>query len=240
MIQQFLAGRFSREFIKTSFWKTDKLKGQILLKHSPICSQLSFESAAIIGEYFSDKKDIFVDLLGKPGKIQRSGILHYLTLLWDEKLRKFGRVPKDFSDLMMESEQARILTSFGYSTEAIIENDLIDDIYMAEGNKEIPVLPFLKYLADVVILEGLAGGLQDPALIRKLWHNSYEVAPDDADLPFAVKYGVLSEREMKAAMQPKPLQERQLVMSSIVREFVSKHFPDHIGELFNRPLFRRR
>jgi len=100
VIQYFLAGRFSREFIKDSFWQTDKTKGYILLKQLPICSQLSFESAAIIAEYFSPKKETFVDLLGEPGKIHRPEILTYLKDLWDKKLREFGRNPKDFSELL--------------------------------------------------------------------------------------------------------------------------------------------
>lgn len=104
-LHQFLAGRFSREFIKLSFWQSDMLKGHILLKHLPICSQLLFESAAIIGEYFSPKKDTFVDLLEEPGKIHRPEILSGLKELWDKKLCDFGREPKDFSDLLMESSQ---------------------------------------------------------------------------------------------------------------------------------------
>src|ERR1700740_1673812 len=104
---------------------------------------------------------------------------------------------------------------------------------MAEGNKEILVVPFLKYLADVVILEGFAGGLHDPALIKTLWHNSYEVVPDDAKVAWMVELGVLSRSESKVVMKPNPLKERQMVMSIIVRKYVSKHFPDHLGQLFN-------
>jgi hypothetical protein len=234
MLQTFLAGRFGREFVKTSFWKPNKLKGHILLKHLPICSQMSFESAAIIGDYFSARKEIFVDLLGEPGKINRSAILDFLKRLWDEKVEKFGREPKNFHDFVMESEQARILTGFGYSIEALKDSpDLISDIYMTEGNKEIPVVPFLQYLSRYVILEGFAGGLHDPALVKKLWHNSYEVIRDDAEVARMVKHGVLSQSEAKAVKKPIVLRERQTQMSGIVREFVSKHFPDHMGQLFD-------
>jgi hypothetical protein len=232
-VQQFLAGRFSREFIKVSFWQSDMLKGHILLKHLPICSQLSFESAAIIGEYFSLKKETFVDLLGDPGKIHHSEILSYLRDLWDKKFREFGREPKDFSDLLMESERTRIMTGFGLSSDAIKNNpDSVWDTYLAEGDKKIPALSFLPYLSDVVLLEGFGGGLHYPEVVRKLWHNSYEIVPDDATVSEMVKYGVLNPREKKTVMEPKPLKERQIQLLALVKEYVVKHFPDHL-DLFN-------
>ena len=229
-LHQFLAGRFSKEFIKLSFWQSDMLKGHILLKHSPICSQLSFESAAIIGEYCSSKKEIFVDFFGDPGKIHRSEILSILKKLWDRKLSEFGRDPKDFYDLLMESERTRILTRFGHLTRAIESSpDSVLDSYLAEGNKKIPVTSFLPYLSDTVLLEGFSGGLHYPELVRKLWHNSYEIVPDDATVNDMVKYCVLSPAERKTVTEPKPLKERQIQLLSIVREYVSKHFPDHLG-----------
>jgi hypothetical protein len=229
-LHQFLAGRFSREFIKISFWQADMLKGHILFKHLPICSQLSFESAAIIGEYFSPRKETFVDLLGEPGKIHRSEILDGLKELWDRKIHEFGRDPKDFSDLLMESERTRILTGFGHSVEAIKNNpDLVWDTYLTEGDKKIPVTSFAPYLSDVVILEGFGGGLNCPELVRKLWHNSYEILPEEANVSWMVKYGALSPREKQTVMEPKPLKERQIQLLAIVREYVSKHFPDHLG-----------
>ena len=232
-VQQFLAGRFSREFIKVSFWQSDMLKGHILLKHLPICSHLSFESAAIIGEYFSPMKETFVDLLGAPGKIHRSEILSYLKDLWDKRFREFGRDPKDFSDLLMEYERTRILTGFGHSMDAIENSsDPVWDAYLAQGDKKIPVMSFLPYLSDIVLLEGFGGGLHYPELVRKLWHNSYEIVPDEATVSKWVKYGVLSPTEKQTVMEPKPLKERQIQLLAIVREYVSKHSPDHL-ELFS-------
>jgi hypothetical protein len=80
-----------------------------------------------------------------------------------------------------------------------------------------------------VLLEGFSGGLHYPELVRKLWHNSYEIVPDDATVNDMVKYCVLSPAERKTVTEPKPLKERQIQLLSIVREYVSKHFPDHLG-----------
>ena len=231
-LHQFLAGRFSREFIKLSLWQSDMLKGHILFKHSPTCSQSSFESAAVIGEYCSSKKEIFVDLLGDPGKISRSEILGVLKELWDRKLSEFGRDPKDFFDLLMESERTRILARFGDLTRAIKYNPYsVLDTYLAEGNKKIPAISFLPYLSGTVLLEGFGGGLHYPELVRKLWRNSYEIVPDDAAIDYMVKYGVLSPGKRETVMQPKLLKERQTQLLPIVREYVSKHFPEYL-ELF--------
>jgi hypothetical protein len=194
---------------------------------------LSFESAAIIGEYFSAKRETFVDLLGEPGKIHRSEILSYLRGLWDKKVRQLGREPKDFSDLLMESERTRILNGFGQSSEAIQRNPVSAwDAYLAEGDRKIPVMSFLPYLSDVVLLEGFGGGLHYPDLIRKLWHDSYEIVPDDVTVSGALRYGVLTPTERQMFMEPMPLKERQRQLLAIVREYVSKHFPDHL-ELFS-------
>jgi hypothetical protein len=232
-LHQFLAGRFSREFVKSSFWQSDMLKGHILLKHLPICSQLSFESATIIGEYFSLRKKDFVDLLGDPGKIHRSEILGYLKNLWDKKMNDFGHDPKDFSDLLMESERARILTSLTISTKNIENNpDSVWDTYLTKGDKKIPVLPFVSYLSDTVLLEGFGGGLYYPDFVRKLWHKSYDILPDNISVNEAVKYGVLSPSEKQIVMEPKPLKERQIQLLFIVKDYVSKYFPDHL-ELFS-------
>lgn len=244
-LQQFLAGRFSNEFIKTSFWQSDRLKGYILLKHLPICSQLSFESAAVIAEYFSQNKETFVDLLGEPGKIVRGSIVTLLKDWWDERLREFGRNPKTFSDLLMESERARSLTplfasdrfrSGGYI--AVSEREAIEkkygsvmEAYLAWGERKIRAMDFLGYLSDSIILEGFGCGLHYPELVRELWHNSYEVAPDEAGINESLKYGVLSPEEARAAMEPKPLKQRQLQLLLIVIEFVWKHFPDHVTAL---------
>jgi hypothetical protein len=209
------------------------LKGYILLKHLPICTQLSFESAAILGEYFSLKKETFVDLLGDPGKINRSEILGCLKDIWDKKFREFGREPKDFSDFLMASERTRILSSFGLSSDVIKNNpDAVWNTYLAKGDKKIPVMSFLPYLSDVVLLEGFGGGLYYPELVRKLWHNSYEILPEYTTVNWAVKYGVLSQKEKQTVMEPKPLKERQIQLLVIVKEYVSKHYPDHL-ELFN-------
>lgn len=232
-LHMFLAGRFSREFVKLPFWQTNTSKGYILLKHLPICSQLSFESAAIIGEYFCSKSDLFVDLLEEPGKIHRSEILNILKELWDKKLDQFGREPKDFSDLLLESERSRILNGFGVSMEAINSNPAsIWDTYLAEGNKKIPVLSFVPYLSNTVLLEGFGGGLHYPEVVRKLWHNSHEIVPDNETVSKLVKYGVLSSTEKQTVMQPQPLKARQMELLAIVKEYVSKHFPNHL-ELFN-------
>ena len=227
-LHQFLAGRFSREFIKTPFWRSNMLKGYVLLKHSPICSQLSFESAAIIGEYYSPEKEVFVDLLGDPGKIERSGILNSLKELSNSKLSDFGGDPKDFSDLLMKSERTRILTHLG-NVKGITEGsgDLVWDAYLKQGNMKIPAISFLSYLSFPVIVEAFGVGLHHPHLVRKLWRNSYEVISDTATVDLWVKYGVLTDVERKAVMEPKPLKERQTQLLPIVREYVSKHFPDH-------------
>ncbi|HXZ33911.1 MAG TPA: hypothetical protein VEH30_16665 [Terriglobales bacterium] len=230
-LQYFLAGRFSGEFIRTSFWQTDRLKGHILLKHLPICSQLSFESAAIIAEYFSENKEAFVDLLGEPGKIVRGAIVANLKDMWDQRLREFGRDPRNFSDLLMESERAKIMTGL-FTREAIEKNySSVMEAYLAQGEMKIPVQYFLGYLSDGIILEGFGCGLHYPELVRELWHNSYEVAPDKALINESLKYGVLSPEEARAAMEPKPLHQRQIQLLSSVREWVQKHFPGHVTAL---------
>lgn len=127
----------------------------------------------------------------------------------------------------------RILSGFGLSREAIKNNpDSVWDTYLAEGDKKIPAMSFLPYLSDSVLLEGFGGGLHYPELVRKLWHNSYEIVPDVAFVTEMVKYGVFSLTETQTVMEPKPLKERQIQLLAIVREYVSKHFPDHL-ELFS-------
>jgi hypothetical protein len=229
-IHHFLAARFSREFVKLPFWRSDMFKGYILFKHLPICSQLSFESAAIIGEYFSSKKETFVDLLG--GRGERREILDILKKLWDKKLREFGRSPKDFSDLLMESERTRILTGFRNSMTSTEKKHSVWDAYLAEGDTKIPVMSFLPYLSDFVLLEGLAGGLHYPEVVRRLWHKSYEIVPDEATVNEFAKNGLFSPMEKQTVMEPKPLKERQVILLAIVRDYVSKHFPDSL-ELFS-------
>ena len=140
---------------------------------------------------------------------------------------------KDFSDFLMESERTRILAGFSLSSDAVKNNpDSVWDTYLAEGDKKIPAISFLPYLSDVVLLEGFGGGLHYPELVRKFWHNSYEILPDYITVNEAVKYGVLSQTEKQTVMKPKQLKERQIQLLAIVREYVSKHFPDHL-ELFN-------
>ena len=89
-------------------------------------------------------------------------------------------------------------------------------------------MSFLPYLSDTVLLEGFSGGLHYPEFVRNLWHSTYEVIPDDATIKDAVRDGVISPTERKTVMEPKPLKERQTQLLSILREYVSKHFPDHL------------
>jgi hypothetical protein len=228
----FLAGRFSREFVRTSFWQKDPLKGHFVLNDLPICSQLSFESAAIIAEYFSARKDAFVDLLSQPGDLRRTENLNYLRTLWDSKLREFRESPKNFSELLMDSERGRILSYFGIPMDAIKDNpDIVSNTYLEDRDRKVPVADFLPYLADKVILEAFGGGLHYPELIRTLWHNSYEVVPQEAEVSQMIKLGVLSPREGKNVLVPKPLKERQMQLIVSVGEYISRHFPDHLNLL---------
>jgi len=228
-IHQFLAGRFSSEFIKPSIWQKDLLKGNILLKHMPICSQLSFESAAIIGVYFAPNKEIFVDILGDPGRVNRTELLAYLKQLWENKINEFGRPPKDFSDLLMVSERIRILKGFNKQIYNMQENpDAVWDVFHDKGDMKIPAISFLPYLSDVVILEAFGCGLYEPELVEQLWQNSYETPPSDETINWAVKYNVLRQDEMESVMQPKPLKQRQTELVAIVQEYVQKHYPDQL------------
>jgi predicted nucleic acid-binding protein len=214
------------ELFLSPFVTSGLLSGKwVPLGQCVIAAQAAYETGALLGHRFHDKKVIFVKLFCEPGR-ETDLVTHMGQVARDEIAACQGE-GVTFFDLRWEKHVASTMEAMRRAGRTNLTET---HSYYLIANEKIRYASVYRWLQSVTV-QGVALGMWLPEVTEKLWRNSYAVAGGEEEAREWARWRSYGLNVPEVPPSPERLEDAQDRAVSYIVPYISHRWPEMLKEL---------